>query len=573
MKTVDDEHGMAAADLHQARLDAWRERHPTSPHAYLALDDLEALKTKNDALAEKDRRERPDVCESYPSFMTIGNTHKCNLTCQMCFKQLDDAENMSLPDMGLGLFERVGHELFPHLRSVALSVTGEPLISPTIFDELDLLATYGVRASITSNGMPLSKKGLLERMMPATDTLTISMDGASAPTFNAIRRRADFDRVVKNIRLYNEARDALPAEAARPRLRFGHILQFRNVTELPRLVELAHELDVDDVHVDHVYIHARLNAGDSLHAHRRLTNEMLERARETAERLGVVVSLPDPHDVSDGVPDEPYAPIPDDTLLQQGRERLPTVPFDPEVHERYDLDPQFQALAEVRAEGGGNPEYVERLLERRALLGHLQWGLPQLGESLVPPEAEKVSSCHYAWRESFIEYNGLVAPCCNASMGAGRVIAHVDEAPTFREIWNGEVYRRLRRSLSSGRCYKFCRTCYLFEPVDEAAWGTNETWFKATAELSGEEPVEAGRVPSGSRVVLTELRSGDVPKEARLEILADAERVAEVAARERGGTWAFDSTLGELAFEEDVAVRLRCRGVSGVDVSVTGFVR
>ena len=37
---------------------------------------------------------------------------------------------------------------------------------------------------------------LLDALMPATETLTISMDGASAPAFDAIRRRADFDKVV-----------------------------------------------------------------------------------------------------------------------------------------------------------------------------------------------------------------------------------------------------------------------------------------------------------------------------------------------------------------------------------------
>ena len=51
--------------------------------------------------------------------------------------------------------------------------------------------------------------------------------------------------------------------------------------------------------------------------------------------------------------------------------------------------------------------------EQRALLGHLRYGVPQLGPSLIPEGERKVSACAYPWRESFIEYNGIVAPCCN----------------------------------------------------------------------------------------------------------------------------------------------------------------
>jgi sulfatase maturation enzyme AslB (radical SAM superfamily) len=188
---------MDRSTRHQQRLAGWRERHPRSAHRTLDLDALEALKSENDALARRDMRERPEVCASYPTFVTIGNTHKCNLTCKMCFKQLDDADNMTLPEMGLECFEALAHELFPHVRMVALSVSGEPLVSRSLFDELDLLATYGVRASVTTNGMPLHRAGLIERLLPALHTLTVSMDGADEPVFNSIRSGASFAKVVR----------------------------------------------------------------------------------------------------------------------------------------------------------------------------------------------------------------------------------------------------------------------------------------------------------------------------------------------------------------------------------------
>src|SRR5262245_6101634 len=363
---------------HERRLESWRERHPGSQHRYLDLDALEHLKSVNDALARQDMRERPEVCAAYPTLMTIGNTHRCNLTCKMCFKQLDDADNMTLPEMGLECFEALAHEIFPHLRIAALSVSGEPLVSRSLFAELDLLATYAVRASVTTNGMPLHRTGLLERLLPALHTLTVSMDGADEPVFNSIRRGASFAKVVANIRRFNEHRDALPPDEFRPRLHFSHILQWRNVTQLPQLIELAKELEVDRVHVDHVYIHVSLNEDDSLEGHRRLTNRMLEQAAETAARLGVEVRLPQPFAV-EGDPDLAYEALDDETLLAQGREEPPTVRYDPARHDPVLVDPVIPLLEETRAAGAGNRAFVDTLLSRGLLGTHLKWGLPQLG--------------------------------------------------------------------------------------------------------------------------------------------------------------------------------------------------
>ena len=329
--------------------------------------------------------------------MTIGNTHKCNLTCQMCFKQVDNANNMTLPDLGLSTFERIGHEVFPHLRTVALSVTGEPFISQSIFDELDLMVSYGVKGRFTTNGMPLSKPGLIDKLMSATDLLTVSFDGATKGTFEAIRRNAKFDRVIANIQSFNAARDALPVDQERPKLQLSHTIQYRSVTELPQLIELAHSLQVDQMSVEHVYIHQQLNRGDSLLKHRRLTNEMLMRARELANKYGITINLPDLFQVDDGEQDDPYVPPALDDLIAHAQAKLDTVKFDPDVHLRNELGPEFAILAEIQEEGRGNREYVERLLERRSLLGHLSWGVPQLGDSLVPTSSEKRTAITVIW--------------------------------------------------------------------------------------------------------------------------------------------------------------------------------
>ena len=561
---------------HRERLASWRERHPGSAHRYLELDALEELKATNDRLAREDMRRRPEECASYPSLVTIGNTHRCNLTCNMCFKQLDGIDNMTLPEMGLARYEALAHELFPHVRTVALSVSGEPLVSRSLFDELDLLATYGVRASVTTNGMPLHRKGLLERLLPALDRLTVSMDGADEPVFDSIRRGASFPRVVENIRLFHRHVDALPADEPRPRLVFNHILQHKNVTQLPRLVELAHELRADAVHVDHVYVHAGLNREDSLERHRRLTNEMLARAAETADRLGLELRLPEPFRIDDDEPDAPYEPLPDDELLRHARTRLSTVPYDAGRDDPLLADSGLALVREAQAAGAANPELVARMRARGILSGPLEWGVPQLGPSLIPREMEKVSSCLYPWRETFVEYNGVVVPCCNPSLGAARTIGVLEPGgPSLREIWNDRAYRELRRSLSTGRSFGFCRFCYLVEPVDEARWGGERTWFERTLVLEPGQPQLAGRVPAGQRVVITALRSGPVAPGTLLEFgdpsaIRHALEAVVPGGPDATGAASFQAALPAPLTIEDLQ-EVWVRATSRVELEIVGF--
>lgn len=559
---------------HQQRLDAWRDAHPDSPHHFHSLEALEELKAENERLYRQDVRNRPEECASYPSFMTIGNTHKCNLTCQMCFKQLDDFENMSLPDMGFQRYEALAHEVFPHMRRVAFTVSGDPFLSHSLFEELDLLTTYGVRGSMTTNGMPLARKGLFEHLMPCLETLVISFDGADEPVFNSIRRGASFERVVKNIQRFNEHRDAVPSGTYRPLLHFNHILQWKNVKQLPKLIELAHELNVDRVHVDHVIIHQTLNPGDSLERHKKLTNEMIEEAHLVSERLGMKVRLPEPFQIEPGHRDEPYEPFSDDKLLTQGAEKLNTIAY--EGDGSADVDGLLQLVEKIRSEGGDNSHLVHALRQHDSISSTLEWGIPQLGESLIPPRMEKVSGCMYPWRESFLEYNGTVAPCCNEGMKTGRYMGFFDGSKPFREIWNGENYRQLRRSLTSGRSYEFCRHCYLVENVDEASWGMKGSPARFPFRVGAAEPV-GQTIPAEHRVTVTEiLAEAAGAAGTRLEIRVNGELFADPEARAHpaSGGWSFlAGTDHELLLEAPQEVSFRLVGSDQpLDLVVYGYV-
>lgn len=429
-----------------------------------APEELEALKRTNDELARKEWRTRPDVVQCWPQYLTIMNTYKCDLECPMCFKQLDDVFNMSLPDMEWIIFEKVAHEVFPHLRTINLSVSGEPLVSKNIFKELELMRRYRVKTDITTNGMPLARRGLLDALLPACHALTVSFDGATKKTFEYVRRGADFDMVVRNLRLFNEMRQKLPPEE-RPPFRMNHIYQYSNAKELVQLVELAHSLGVDFLNVEHVYVHREHQESTTMLNHRRLANEMMTRAKERAEQLGLKVKFAALYDVSDGIPDRPYVPPHEDWLVEEANKKLDLKMY------KDATPPPLGALPLALAQGVQSNEEFLALREKRWYLPRaFDYGVPQFGDSLIPDSEVKFNACIYPWREAFIAWDGLVSPCCSGALFDAAEMGNLRRAESFQEIWNGPLYQRLRKSIRTGRSYKFCRHCYVVNPEDPVAY-------------------------------------------------------------------------------------------------------
>jgi MoaA/NifB/PqqE/SkfB family radical SAM enzyme len=285
--------------------------------------------------------------------------------------------------------------------------------------------------------------------------------------FEHIRAGASFDRVIQNIRLFNEARDALPDGAPRPMLHFVFALQHANVHELPRFLEMCHELRVDLVSVDHVIVHDGLNEADSLFRHRRLVKDVLEQAAEITERLHLNVDLPDPLAIDESIPDEPHDPL---ATLRAAAEAPPPPA---KIHARdwpMPPNPLPEMVEKIRSAGGGNPDFLQHLEQIGHPFGPFEWGVHHLGDSLIPADEHSRNRCLRPWDETYIDYDGAVAPCENANMGLARWTGVVGEGQPFREIWNGPAYQNLRRSLRTGANFKYCHTCYIARPSNEADW-------------------------------------------------------------------------------------------------------
>jgi MoaA/NifB/PqqE/SkfB family radical SAM enzyme len=205
--------------------------------------------------------------------------------------------------MNFDLFARLLGE-FPDLEELQLQGLGEPMMHPRFFDMVALAAARGIKVSTNTNLTLLTRRRAELCVTSGLNELHASIDGATAATYESIRVRAHFDRILRNLEGLVESRGRLGSRT--PRIRIVAVAMRQNLHELPDLVRLAHRLAVESVFVQHL-CHDFGEA--SLSGHYRPMREFVERqtllneepdriqfffteARSAASELGVDLRLP-----------------------------------------------------------------------------------------------------------------------------------------------------------------------------------------------------------------------------------------------------------------------------------------
>ena len=125
--------------------------------------------------------------------------------------------------MDPALLRRVEEELLPGVVDLALTVAGEPFMTPKLGRFVAVAERGGHWLQLNSNATLLKDSDLLRRVLAQSSALRFSVDGATAETYGSIRGKGDFDRVVENIAMAVALRSELPADR-RPRLAMCMVL-------------------------------------------------------------------------------------------------------------------------------------------------------------------------------------------------------------------------------------------------------------------------------------------------------------------------------------------------------------
>jgi len=167
-----------------------------------------------------------------PLYVAWQITNECNLACLHCIEE--SGPGKAFPD------ELTEEQVFDVLSQIAdhdvpyLSLSGgEPMIHPRFFDMVEYACARGVQLKIETNGHYLNAENCARLASLAVKAVQVSLDGTTAATFNRMRVRGDFNRVIKGIRNLRDA--GVPIEINYSPTSF-------NAHEIGVAVDLAYEL-------------------------------------------------------------------------------------------------------------------------------------------------------------------------------------------------------------------------------------------------------------------------------------------------------------------------------------------
>jgi radical SAM protein with 4Fe4S-binding SPASM domain len=339
-----------------------------------------------------------------PLKLEMDIVNQCNLRCIMCHFSSDEYSTRPKREIALEDFARVADQLFPLCSNVSLSISTEPLLHRKLDDLLRIAAQYKIPfLYMHTNGILLHER-VIKRVVGHVHQLSISVDGATKETYEHIRKGANFDRLIANIKALNQAKEEMQSQT--PHLCFNVVLMRSNISELPALVHMAHDLGIEGigtVHMVPLAIAAVDPKEESLQWDKELCNRLLDEAQAVADSYKMHITLPD----------------------------------------RFDL------AAEPVGDPLGEPEIQHPLSEPGTQHRDLRFLPPR-------PKTGAEPSCFFPWHFVGLDSDGNLMPCgwWYNQPPMGNILTE-----DFEAIWNNERYRELRSEHLHGGLRRVCQTC------------------------------------------------------------------------------------------------------------------
>ncbi len=184
----------------------------------------------------------------------VEATTVCNLDCIMCVQR---CWNESHGTMQLESFAALMDQIreFDKPPTIHISGFGEPLMHPHILDMVQLAKDTGAAVEMTTNAMLLNRDKVEALMEIGLDRIVVSVDGATAESFEEIRARASFERVIDNLMELKRQRIRHRGRHGDPQLALAFVAMKNNVADLPMLPTLAFKVGAWEILVSNLIPH------------------------------------------------------------------------------------------------------------------------------------------------------------------------------------------------------------------------------------------------------------------------------------------------------------------------------
>lgn len=361
---------------------------------------------------------------SFPENLLIETTTRCNLRCKQCARLVN---KYALADMEMAIFNRL-MPLFPHVREVALYGHGETFLHKRFFEMLEVLKKHNIFVYVTTNGTLLTEE-VAERLVDLKlDRLSFSLDAATPQLFHEIRRGADFEAILENIRRLNRIKKRLHRDD-KPVLSIMYCAMKSNIQELPKLVRLADQLNMTHgIAVMNIEEYEGA-AGEGLLHHPELAQGYLNEANMLAQKLAL------PFDMSNIFRIE----------LQPVQLRIWN-----KLYRNYrEFQRSFNRISLFKTK-------AIRVFERakNLITPHPPTPEKSSGPTSSSSEMIRVKNCRDPWEFMFINVHGDVRVCCVSD----RIMGNVRDDDVVK-IWNNNLYQEFRGRILTPEPPEECQTC------------------------------------------------------------------------------------------------------------------
>lgn len=143
----------------------------------------------------------------FPPLVQIEPTSICNYRCIMCYQSditFSKKSSGHMGSMSFDLFKKVIDQCEGNVDLITLASRGEPTLNLKFSEMLRYMNGKFIGVKINTNASMLNETIANEILSADIQTLVFSVDAANKEQYESIRVRGNFDKVLKNIKMFNE---------------------------------------------------------------------------------------------------------------------------------------------------------------------------------------------------------------------------------------------------------------------------------------------------------------------------------------------------------------------------------
>jgi MoaA/NifB/PqqE/SkfB family radical SAM enzyme len=187
---------------------------------------------------------RDPVAERSPVCLYLEVTNRCNLLCTTCPRTYEELEPPA--DMSWKLFTSIVDQV-PALVRVVLHGVGEPMLVKALPKMVRYLVDRGVYTLFNTNGTVLGERSGRALIDAGLDELRVSLDASNAKSFQEIRGKNYFNRILKNVRAFRALQER--EGYVKPRVSAWLTGLKETVSQLPDFVRVAADVGIKEVYL------------------------------------------------------------------------------------------------------------------------------------------------------------------------------------------------------------------------------------------------------------------------------------------------------------------------------------